>query len=287
MRLYFHSHVARILAVCIGIFSVTACVAVDDPLIGHAEATLKSCEFGPSDELVADMKKAETYVKFNQQALDGLRSANFYALTEKEAVQSMTDEFNGDAARAQATYRYYAALPANQDALRSQLYEIIQRLRGMEQVRKQTNYVALVKAQGESNERMKQAAIANTDRLQNALDNNANFYNALGSGPDIIRSKDSRGSYQDEVTYKGRVREQTIASQKRAEEDLMRGQAEVERERREAEKNQRAFLQRNQSLPEVKKYISTESDLISEKLWPALKKTLANLDQMLAAAKAN
>ncbi|MDD4978062.1 MAG: hypothetical protein PHI29_05470 [Gallionella sp.] len=233
------------------------------------------------------MKKAETYVKFNQEALDGLRSANFYALTEKEAVQSMTDEFNGDAARAQATFRYYADLPANQDALRSQLYEIIQRLRGMEQVRKQTNYVALVKAQGESNERMKQAAIANTDRLQNALDNNANFYNALGSGPDIIRSKDSRGSYQDEVTYKGRVREQTIASQKRAEEDLMRGQAEVERERREAEQNQRVFLQQNQSLPEVKKYISTESDLISEKLWPALKKTLANLDQMLAAAKAN
>lgn len=287
MRLHFHSHAAKILAICISIVSLNGCVAVDDPMIGHAEVTLKSCEFGPSDELVADMNKAETYVKLNQEALEGLRRANFYSVTEKEAVLSMTEEFNGDAARAQATYRYYADLPANQDALRSQLYEIIHRLVGMEKVRKQTNYVALVKAQGEINERKKQAALSNTNRLQNALDTNANFYKSLGSGPDIIRSKDSRGSYQDEVAYKGRVREQTIASLKRAEEDLMRGQAEVERERREAEQNQRAFLQQNQSLPEVKKYISTESDLISEKLWPALKKTLANLDQMLAAAKAN
>lgn len=287
MRLYFHIHAARILAICISIVSLNGCVAVDDPMIGRAEATLKSCEFGPSDELVADMKKAETYVKLNQEVLEGLRSANFYSLTEKEAVKSMTDEFNGDTERAKATYRYYADLPANQDTLRGQLYEIIQRLVGMEKVRQQTNYVSLVVAQGEINERKKRAALANTNNLQNALDTNANFYKSLGSGPDIIRSKDSRGSYQDEVTFKGQVREQTIASQKRAEEDLLRGQVEVERERREAEQNQRAFLQRNQSLPEVKKYISTESDLISEKLWPALRKTLANLDQMLAAAKAN
>ncbi len=286
MRDYLSNTTARIWVVCIVIFTLNGCVAVDDPLIGHAEATLKSCEFGPSDELLSDINKAEIYVKEHQAVLHELQGANFYSLSEKEAVQSMTYEFNGDTDRAQATYRYYADLPANQDTLRGQLYEIINHLRGMEEVRKQTNYVALVKAQGENNERLKKAALANTNRLQNALDNNANFYNSLGSGPDIIRTKDSRGSYQDEVTFKGRVREQTLVNQKRAEEDLRLGQEEVERERREAAQTQRDFLAQNQGLPEVKKYISTESDLISEKLWPALKKTLSNLDQMLSAAEA-
>lgn len=275
--------IPSVLIICVVTF-ISGCVAVNDPLIGKAEATLKGSEFGPSDELLADIHKAELYIKENENVLQQLKAANFYEISEKASVRGMTDEFNGDSTRAQATYNYYAKLPLNQGKLKSQLSDVVQRLVKMEEVRKQTNYVQLVKTQGAQNERMRQAQLANTNSLQSALNNNANFYKSLGSGPDVIRYKDSRGSYQDTTTFKGQVRESTIANQRMAEEQLKRGNEALANERQDAARSQQAFLDRNPGLSEVKDYISGESDIISDKLWPALKVTLAELGQLLNAA---
>ncbi|MFZ6819088.1 hypothetical protein [Undibacterium sp. Ji22W] len=274
----------RAMCFCCVIFMLNACVAVHDPLIGNAKATLKGAEFGPSDELLADIKISEVLITENASVLRQLNEARFYQGTEKERVDGMTDEFKGDRKRAQATYAYYAQLPVNQTKLKSQLSDIIDRLKSMEVVRKKTNYTQLVKVQGQQNERLREAQMANTNSLQGALANNANFYKALGSGPDVIRYKDSRGSYSDQTTFKGMVRENTLANQKMLEAQLKNAEANVANEQRAAERSQQDFLKRNPGLEELRAYMSNESDLISEKLWPALKATLAELKSMLAAA---
>lgn len=138
--------------------------------------------------------------------------------------------------------------------------------------------------QGLQNERLREAQMANTNSLQGVLANNANFYKAFGSRPDVIRYKDSRGSYSDQATFKGMVRENTLANKKVLEAQLKNAEANVANEQRAAERSQQDFLKRNPGLEELRAYMSTESDLISEKLWPALKATLAELKTMLAAA---
>ena len=278
------SRLNQLLLICCIAASLSACVAVNDPLIGQATATLKGSEFGPSDELLADIHKAELYIKGNEDVLQQLKAANFYDMAEQKSVKSMTDEFNGDSRRAQATYHYYAKLPLNQTKLKSQLSEVVQSLVRMEEVRKKTNYVQLVKTQGAQNERMRQAQLANTNSLQSDMRNSTNFYKSLGNGPDVIRYKNSNGSYQDTTTFKGMNRESTIANQKNIAFQLALAEKADAEERQNAARTQQDFLNRNPGLTEIKSYISGESDNISEKLWPALKATLAEIIQLLDAA---
>lgn len=263
---------------------LSACVAVHDPLIGNAPATLKGAEFGPSDELLADIRTSEILIKENATVLRQLNEGHFYQKIEKDLVDGMTAEFQGDRKRAQATYAYYIQLPVNQTKLKSQLSDIIEHLNSMETVRQKTNYIQLVKTQGQQNEKLREAQMANTNSLRGALANNANFYKSLGSGPDVIRYKNSRGSYSDETTFKGQVRENTLTNQKLLEAQLKNAEAIVASEQAAAVRAQQNFLQRNPDLKELRSYISTESDLISEKLWPALRSTLAQLRALLAVA---
>ncbi|MEO8298549.1 MAG: hypothetical protein ABI574_12145 [Burkholderiales bacterium] len=264
--------------------TLTACGTSTDPLIGQAAATLKGCEFGPPDDLLADLKKAEAYIRENSVAFKGLNDAGFFQTSREAAVKSMTDEFNGDAARAQATYAYYAELPVNQDKLKLQFLGITERLARMEQVRRKSNYVALVRAQGKLNEELKAAQRANTDYLERQQASNANFYRALGSGPDKIIWKDSRGSTQTDTTFKGQVRENTLQSGKALEDRIERARQDNQQARQEASLAQQRFIDGNPNLSDVKDYMARESDAVSLKAWPELKRTLAELDRMLAAA---
>lgn len=264
--------------------TLTACGTATDPLIGQAAATLKGCEFGPPDELLADLKKAEVYIQENNTAFQGLNAAGFFQTPRDVALKSMTDEFSGDAKRAQATYAYYFDLPVNQDKLKLQFLGITERLVRMEQVRRKSNYVALVRAQGKLNEDLKAAQRANTDFLERQLASNANFYKALGSGPDKIIWKDSRGGYQTETTFKGQVRENTLQSGKALEDRIERARQDNDQARLEASRAQQRFMDGNPSLADVKDYMAKQSDAISLQAWPELKRTLADLDRLLAAA---
>jgi hypothetical protein len=271
---------------CTALATLTACgtTTATDPLIGQAAATLKGCEFGPPDALLNDLKLAEVLIRENQAVFKGLNEAGFYQTPRDVAVKSMTDEFNGDARRAQATYAYYAELPVNQDKLKLQFLGITERLARMEQVRRKSNYVALVRAQGKLNEDLKAAQRANTDFLERQLASNANFYKSLGNGPDRIIYKDSRGSYQSEATFKGQVRDNTLQSGKALEDRIGQARQDNDQARVEASRAQQRFMDGNPGLNEVKDYMASNSDAISLKAWPELKRTLAELEQLLAAA---
>lgn len=275
---------AALAGAALAMLGACATGSATDPLIGQAAATLKGCEFGPPDALLADLKLAEVLIRENQAVFQQLNQAGFYQLPREVAVKSMTDEFNGDTRRAQATYAYYAELPVNQDKLKLQFLGITERLSRMEQVRRKSNYVALVRAQGKLNEDLKAAQRANTDFLERQLASNANFYKSLGSGPDRIISKDSRGSYQTETTFKGQVRDNTIQSGQALEDRIGRARQDNDQARLEASRAQQRFMDGNPGLNEVKDYMARESDAVSLKAWPELKRTLAELGGMLNAA---
>ena len=262
---------------------LTACVTTHDPLIGKAEATLKGCEFGPPNELLADLKKAEAYLTANEAALKELQAANFFKMSEDDAIKSMKAEFGGDEKRAQATYAYYTNLPVNQGKLALHLNDISQRLKVMEQVRKKSDYAAKVKTQGKLNEEAKQAQLANTAYLENQYAANANFYNGL-QGYDYVQTRNRYGSTTTETTFKGKVREQTLQREKLLEAQIKQARQNNETAKQEALNAQESFGKNSGNFSEVKNYISSQSDFITSKAWPDLKSTLSQIETLLAAA---
>lgn len=227
-------------------FTLTACGSkIVDPDFGTAPATLKGCEFGPSDELIADLNKAETY----------LSKGVAHALQPKLQVQ---------------------------------VTEIVQRLARMENVRNQTNYIATVNKQGDLNQARLDEARENLDQLkslrnrQGMLDLEARQYNAM-SGPDVIVTKDSRGSYQETKTFKGQTRDSVLTNQKFGNTAISALAAANAQERAAAQANldrqQQQLLSGNPNFEQVKAFISDESDAISMELWPALKVTLFEVEQ--------
>jgi hypothetical protein len=227
-------------------FILTGCGSkIVEPDFGTAPATLKGCEFGPSDELIADLNKAETYLS-------------------KGVARAL------------------------QPKLQAQVSDIVQRLGRMEDVRKQTNYIATVNKQGNLNQERLDAARENVDQLkslrnrQGMLDLEARQYNAM-SGPDVIVTKDSRGSYQETKTFKGQTRDSVLTNQKFGN-DAISALAKATAQENAAtqtklDQKQQELLSGNPNFEQVKAFISDESDTISMVLWPALKVTLSEVEQ--------
>lgn len=243
MSKYMH---IKSVAVLLAGLTLTACTTVSsDPSIATAPPTLKGCEFGPPNELLADLELGQSYLS-------------------------------------------KSAASAIEIKLQDQMSDIVQRLASMEEVRKKTNYVANIKRAGDINQAALDEANENRADLQRLRDRQgmlaleARQYNAM-SGPDVIISKDSRGSYQETNTYKGMQRDSVIANQNSgasANEGLSAAYASQHQDKLlKIAKEQQQFLAGNPNFAQVKAYISSESDVISEQLWPALKITLSEVAQ--------
>lgn len=214
------------------------------PSMAVAPPTLKGCELGPSNELLADLSLGKSYLA-------------------KGASASL------------------------QPKLQGQVSDLEQRLANMEEVRKKSNYLVLVKKIGELNQQIAELggeglSIEQAERDRQGMRNlEARQYNAM-SGPDVVTSKDSRGSYQDTTTYKGMVRESVVAQQRLADASSqiawgMEQENLIKIRRLEVSKVQ--LLIENPNFVQGKAFIAAESDAIATQYWPALKTTLAELAQ--------
>jgi hypothetical protein len=214
------------------------------PSMAVAPPTLKGCELGPSNELLADLSLGKSYLAKGVSA-------------------------------------------SLQPKLQGQVSDLEQRLAKMEEVRKKSNYHVLVKKIGELNQQIAELggeglAIEQAERDRQGMRNlEAKQYNAM-SGPDVISSKDSRGSYQETNTYKGQVRESVVAQQRldNARSQIASSMAEEDRMKiQRIERSKVQLLIENPNFIQGKAFISAESDAIATQYWPALKTTLAELAQ--------
>ncbi|MEQ1918845.1 MAG: hypothetical protein ABL955_06565 [Elusimicrobiota bacterium] len=248
-----------------------------DPLIGHAQATLKGCELGTPPDLRDDLLKARNYLKANAAALAELNSAKFYETSKAESLKALGVEYKGDARKVEAAYAYMSSLPFSNQQLYSLTDEITRRLELMAKVRESTRYVARIKEQekrvndiafdkrmAELNRRFQQASVNNYNRTE---------------GPDYIRhirSDNTFGGSYTETTVKGHLREQVEASSKIYAAQERNFSASLARQESE-------FSKGNVDFAEAKAYMSNESDMITLKAWPELKAVLADLDRLREA----
>jgi hypothetical protein len=236
-----------------------ACVSQLDPMLGHAVATLPGSEFGPPAALVADLERAE--------ASAGKLAANL----ERAAPNTVA------APVAQAG-------PAAVLRLRVVAGDIVQRLTAMEEVRRRSNYVAQVQAQQRLTDEMR-------DARERAvfLQRRVNWEVAWGQSMANLARGTVRevrdGTHTDGSPRYARYVDTGLGNRnpegiRRAEAALGEGQAEAERLRREMS------LPGLERFEQAKAFIATRSSSISDRLWPELRRAMAEVDRLSAGASA-
>lgn len=256
---------------------LSGCVTTNDPLIGHATETLKGCEFGPPDELLTDLQKAEAYIGTYNATLNELKSMNFFGTPKELVMPSLIEEVGGDVSRAETNYEVLASMPLNQAKLTTLVGNISQRLSQMEAVRKESGYAEKVHIEGKLNQDMKEAQQANSNFLENQRNANATFYNGL-EGADYVSYKNSYGTTYTESTLKGKIREQTIAQEKLLDAQIERSHQQITESRQQASNALATFSSNNENFELIKNFISDESDQITLEEWPKLKAAIKDIE---------
>jgi len=237
---------ASALILMLGVVCLSAgCMSMPPlPSMAIAPPTLKGCELGPSDELLADLSLAKSYLAKGtlpslQPKLQGQVSGIEQRLAKMEEVRNKTN---------------YIVLVQKISELNQQSAD----------------------ADSEGQDQLQ----AERDR-QGMRNIEAQQYNAM-SGPDALTSKDSRGSNQETTTYKGQVRESIVAQQKleNARSGIALSMGEENRMKKQRIEQRKAqLLAENPNFTQAKVFISDESDAISTNYWPALKVTLSEIAQ--------